>query len=1005
MKRLFKFLVASATSLSLLIANIPLTQVIVRADGDEPSAKQYTIKYSNSCTDGNLKLLNGDVEVAEDSYIYPGSTVSFSAADLPAEYTAEYVVTWDQFSETPDTVVLTSDSYTIGHYAKFLYANYVVNDTDKKIELHLELRTAYRITFESNIWCEFGVQIDGGSATNGLASLNYGLVRSNYVADSFKKESFDFAGDTINYISFEGFHRPGDVDNDDPDYEGYRFIGFNINDDDYEVISRYWQNKFYAGDLEDGTFDKNGNGLVSVKVTGDTARAVRVEWADSTVPDEYIQGNLINEHCVFDHGSAEILAILDADGNDISEYYDLPNCKDQYGNGGITVEVGYKIVFELIPEHGYQLETVNVNGSNNKPETDKSVNGANIYIFEVEDYCVHFRSTFVEEPDELKNDSNTVKQGNIDLNDSNLNGSGLVTVEDLSAAEEKKYEDEQWDNDLEVQAGFEIDLDNRFRIANTDDYWEKEVHDLDEDGSAWIALDLGEDFEPENENVKIIHITDDGETEYLDTKYDEDTHTVFFKTGGFSTFLVASTDKDVGPEAEVPDGFTAEAPQNNNDNPGEPGEPPKPGDPEPGEPQPGEPPVPGEEDPGEYVPRFDVALVDDEPALGNWEGDEEKRFFEYVEIGQAIPGDAEINNALPDDLPDDCKLIYFINGEEVASFGMDERGEPFSPGHFVTFEGIKVTESTCEVYFNECWVVGIDVIQMDLSMKAQDKDGKVIEPVGGSDKDGALIFECGDAGEEDFTYFEIVYPVCPAEVVVKGINDYAIFYLECNEKDMFNTPIGENSIEYPSEDDYIWIGAWGMVPDSETVNFTDSLTKVSAVFEGVSEDKIDDYLLLVTEFDTSDASEEEIAAFKKQIAEKGYDISEFPLGFDITLYDKNGEVHEPGFTVRITLVLEKALDLEDGETVLILHMLDDDKFEIIEAVYNAKNLTLTFETKSFSPFVVAFGTKAAPAAVVKTGETVNTTRIVIASILIGAAAAAGILFIRRRETEIEKKEN
>ena len=44
---------------------------------------------------------------------------------------------------------------------------------------------------------------------------------------------------------------------------------------------------------------------------------------------------------------------------------------------------------------------------------------------------------------------------------------------------------------------------------------------------------------------------------------------------------------------------------------------------------------------------------------------EEKRFFEYVEIGQAIPGDAEINNALPDDLPNDCKLIYFINGEEV----------------------------------------------------------------------------------------------------------------------------------------------------------------------------------------------------------------------------------------------------------------------------------------------------------------------------------------------------
>jgi hypothetical protein len=103
-------------------------------------------------------------------------------------------------------------------------------------------------------------------------------------------------------------------------------------------------------------------------------------------------------------------------------------------------------------------------------------------------------------------------------------------------------------------------------------------------------------------------------------------------------------------------------------------------------------------------------------------------------------------------------------------------------------------------------------------------------------------------------------------------------------------------------------------------------------------------------------------------------------------------------------VLKEALTVKDGETVLILHMLDEG-FELIEAVYNAKDLTLTFETKTFSPFVVTIGTKTAPAAVVKTGETVNTTRIVIASILIGAAAAAGILFIRRREAEIEKEEN
>ena len=125
------------------------------------------------------------------------------------------------------------------------------------------------------------------------------------------------------------------------------------------------------------------------------------------------------------------------------------------------------------------------------------------------------------------------------------------------------------------------------------------------------------------------------------------------------------------------------------------------------------------------------------------------------------------------------------------------------------------------------------------------------------------------------------------------------------------------------------------------------------------------------------------------------------MAFDITLFDKDGAVHDPGFPVRITLVLKEELDLEDGETVVILHIIDKDKFELIEAVYNAKNLTLTFETKSFSPFVVTTGTKTA-AAVVSTGEAIDSTRIVIASLMIAAAAATGLYLIRKKEETKEK---
>ena len=747
-----------------------------------------------------------------------------------------------------------------------------------------------------------------------------------------------------------------------------------INGTEKDVTARYDRCEYELPGKESYSDKK-----IVIEIMGDDTPGGVIEWTNSGCPDDQRQHN-ISEEEQFKNGSARVVGVYETtdtsfQNNIMADYgIDDKGCLYDAYNGCLRLENGYWIAFEFIPEPGYQLVefggTAGSQGGNlDIGTTDKP----NVYYFQMPQGNCHFSAVFDDPANIVKiNGDSIVNDGAIEVPANEFaGGTAQMSVGSLDGNTRSAYDNnagvqaELKENDLEIEEYLSLDLANIYQKANTNDYWKEDYHNL-EKGNASVTLKVDDDFNPDNNKVYIVHDKggDEG-VETIEAEYDPNTHEITFETGSFSNFMIATSDEANDIEV-VPD-------------------------------------EPERDDPESEAPCFVVELIDDEVLLGNWEGEDDP-FFVPVEPGQAIPGDSVIENNLPSDLPPEIQLIYFINEEEAASFNMDER-EPYSPGHFVTFDRIEITENTCEIYFNECWVVGIDVIMLDLSMKALDKDGKVIEPVGGSDKDGALIFECGDAGEEDFTYFEIAYPVCPAEVVVKGINDYAIFYLECNEKDMFNTPIGENSIEYPSEDDYIWIGAWGMVPDSETVNFTDSLTKVSAVFEGVSEDKIDDYLLLVTEFDTSDASEEEIAAFKKQIAEKGYDISEFPLGFDITLYDKNGEVHEPGFTVRITLVLEKALDLEDGETVLILHMLDDDKFEIIEAVYNAKNLTLTFETKSFSPFVVAFGTKAAPASVVKTGEDIATTRIVIASLLIGAAAAAGILFIRRRETEIEKKEN
>lgn len=1109
MKRLFKFLVAAATSLSLLFANIPLTQVIVRADTITP-------ELTNSKDDDNisvtLNLNDASYPISESESVYLFSignvdanhifepttiNVTFTSgcgidklevrngSSVLAEASAEEVESScdidNQFRVLDvgiETVGEEASAITIG-FIEILrevpndpppmqpgdYVDYnVTGDADYTIktsgtgnnELIKFGWDTYEYSsdnynpghaFDAGIMSvsfdaatsnadNLLVRIDGVQVYESSTNTNTFMIKSNFKVHSFElrdghwevnlqttEETFDGRMTTIKVISTvsrnitftdsegrglfnaeailcEGMIRS--TFSDEPDVkelvleerpvgfdltispgpggqpvgaeEYVRLAGVTIDGDEKSVKNRYDPCHY---DIPDSTSDS-----ITIVLTGDDTQGYVIGWMNSDCDTDNPEK--------FNHGSAKVIGVYEGPDvehlNNVTSNYDLTNgCVLDDGTGELRLESGYWVEFSFTPEPGYQLWTFYGN-ANDQAMVITTGDTANSYFFQMPDGNVHFQAKF-ETPENIVKiqEGSIVNGGSITVPQNEFaGGTAQMTVGALDNNTRSAYDKNQEvqaeldDKNMEIQEYLSLDLANVYHKANSEnDYWANDYHELTE-GNAEVSLVVDGKFNPNNNKVYIVHDLGDGEgVETIEADYNPNTHEITFETGSFSNFMIATSDEKN--DVDV-------VPNNNNNDPVN-------DDPE------------NIDEPEDYIPHFSVTLDEyDEPALGNWEG-EDHPFFAPVEIGQAIPGDSVIHNDLPNDLSDDIALIYYINGEEVESFYMNERDKTFSPGHFVVLDGVYASEDAFMVFFTECYVVGIDVIQMDLSMKAQDKDGKVIEPVGGSDKDGALIFECGDAGEEDFTYFEIAYPVCPAEVVVKGINDYAIFYLECNEKDMFNTPIGENSIEYPSEDDYIWIGAWGMVPDSETVNFTDSLTKVSAVFEGVSEDKIDDYLLLVTEFDTSDASEEEIAAFKKQIAEKGYDIFKFPLGFDITLYDKNGEVHEPGFTVRITLVLEKALDLEDGETVLILHMLDDDKFEIIEAVYNAKNLTLTFETKSFSPFVVAFGTKAAPAAVVKTGETVNTTRIVIASILIGAAAAAGILFIRRRETEIEKKEN
>ena len=61
---------------------------------------------------------------------------------------------------------------------------------------------------------------------------------------------------------------------------------------------------------------------------------------------------------VLQHGSAKIVAIYDENGNKVNDGVDV----DENGMEMVPVEPGSKVVFEFVPEYGYQLTSVKANG-------------------------------------------------------------------------------------------------------------------------------------------------------------------------------------------------------------------------------------------------------------------------------------------------------------------------------------------------------------------------------------------------------------------------------------------------------------------------------------------------------------------------------------------------------------------------------------------------------------------------------------------------------------------
>lgn len=245
------------------------------------------------------------------------------------------------------------------------------------------------------------------------------------------------------------------------------------------------------------------------------------------------------------HGTGRIVGIYDAGGNKIGGTVDV----DASGMGWVPVEPGSKVVFEFVPEYGYQLTRVLANGFPLEPQET-----INQYTFTMPDTNIHFAAEFTPTEDVVSADSSKVEGGTIELDGSDLlGGSARLNVSDAELSSDKIEGFENAAGEYTISDYLDIDLYNIFYKGknDSDDVWADKIDELDSEATITIQLKDGVTAD----DIVIVHNIHNGETyEVIEIdSYDSETNTITFRTKSFSSYAIATKENATEPEKTTPE--------------------------------------------------------------------------------------------------------------------------------------------------------------------------------------------------------------------------------------------------------------------------------------------------------------------------------------------------------------------------------------------------------------------------------------------------------------------
>ena len=286
---------------------------------------------------------------------------------------------------------------------------------------------------------------------------------------------------------------------------------------------------------------------ISAESSGAASRDTTVIWVN---PDYVIKPtddiNWLNDFSIV-HGYARAIEVYDENNNRLqpSNYINTQvqpdgSRSDEFGLtngfGWIKTKAGYRVVFEFIPEYGYQLTSIMIN---EQPVDATGVMNRFEFIMP-EGGNIHFAATFSKVDDVVSSSSSKVSSGTVDLGNNLSNGTARLNVSDVELSDDKIKGFEKAASGYTVSNYLNIDLYNVFYKGKNDanDVWSNQIEDLDEEATISFVLEEGIDA---NEIVIVHNVHDGDDFEIIPIEsYDPVTRTVTFKTKSFSNYAIGT---------------------------------------------------------------------------------------------------------------------------------------------------------------------------------------------------------------------------------------------------------------------------------------------------------------------------------------------------------------------------------------------------------------------------------------------------------------------------------